>query len=107
MKGDRDLITRLANIADALSADRRTQISDAAIRQLREEVETARLSLRETEFPIDYQHVCLIECIAELAYARTDKSDAREQRALMYINSLRTLIRMDLNRTERRLGLFA
>lgn len=97
-----DLTRRLCNIADTLVEGRSVQISDEAIRQLRHEVDRGRMVFSEGDFEIGYQATCLIECIAELAYARTDKDISREERARMYINSLRTVLRMDLNIAERK-----
>lgn len=97
-----DLMMRLANIADALVESRATQIGDAAIRILKEEVETARRQISEAEYLVSYEATCLIECIAELAYARTDRDQRREERAMMYLNSFRTFVRIDVERLRRK-----
>jgi hypothetical protein len=101
MKGPLDLLTRLCNIADAMVETRAVQMSDAAIRQIRDDVQYARLQPCEEKSPIDYEASCLIECIAELAYARSDRDAAREDRAKMYINTLRGFMRADLDRATR------
>lgn len=102
MRNALELATRLANIADAMIADRRTQISDASLRTLRDEVEKSRMHLSETEFQIDYQATCLIECISELAYARSDGDAPREERAKLYIEKFRTFLRIDCDIAERK-----
>lgn len=102
MKSALDLVTRLCDIADALSENRTTQISDEAIRTLRDEVNKARTQLSETDFDVDYEASCLIECIAELSYARSDADRPREDRAVMYINTFRRFLRIDRDIAARR-----
>jgi len=93
-----DLVSTLCDIADSLVENRHcTQISDATLRTLRDEVRCSRMQLSETDFAVDYEASCLIDCIAELAYARTDGDRHREERALMYINTLRTFLRIDVD----------
>jgi hypothetical protein len=101
MKTAIELATRLCNIADAMTENRTTQIGDHAIRTLRDEVRCSRMQLSQDDFAIDYEASCLIDCIAELAYARTDGDKRREERALMYVNCFRAFLRMDVNRAER------
>lgn len=97
-----DLVTRLVKIAEALSQDRTVQISDASLRSLRDEVQKARMQICESNFEVDYQSTCLIECISELAYARTDQDRSREDRALLYIDMLRKFLRIDRDIAERK-----
>lgn len=97
-----ELVNRLVNVADTLVDDRRVQIGDLALRALKEEIKAAGMQLSESEYMVDYEARCLIDCIAELSYARTDGDKRREERALMYINSFRTFLRMDLNRAQRK-----
>lgn len=97
-----ELVTRLVGIADTMVDGRDTQISDIAIRTLRDEVLRGSRQLSESEFTVDYQSICLIECIAELAYARSENDTARQERATMYINTLRTFLRIDCERASRK-----
>jgi len=101
MKTALELASRLCDIADAMTQNRTTQISDHTLRTLRDEVNHGRSHCGESEFVIDYQASCMIDCIAELAYARTDGDQRREERALMYSNSFRTFLRMDVDRATR------
>lgn len=96
-----DLATRLVNIADMMVENRATQISDEALRTLKDEVRKGRTQNSEAEFAIDYEASCLVNCIAELAWARSEGDRRREERALMYINSFRTFVRMDVDRAVR------
>jgi hypothetical protein len=93
MRPDLELLGRLYRIADAMVESRTTQISDQSIRILREEIAAQRRRISEEENLIGYEAVCLIECIAELAYARSDQHKPREDRAVMYINTLRVFLR--------------
>ncbi len=102
MKTAIDLVTTLCNIADAMVESRTVQIGDAALRTLRDEVRCSRMQLSESDFAIDYEASCLIDCISELAYARTDHDRQREERALMYVNTLRTFLRIDVNNAVRK-----
>jgi hypothetical protein len=88
-----DLLRRLYKIADAMVESRTVQISDASIRELREEIDSERGRLTDDKNLIGYECTCLIECIAELAYARTDQDKPREDRATMYINCFRVFLR--------------
>lgn len=100
---DIDLLRRLITIATALSESRATQIGDASIRTLQSEVSTARSRVIDPDDEvIGYEATCLVECIAALAYARTDREPNRESRAICYVNALLGFMRMDLNRAERR-----
>jgi hypothetical protein len=96
-----DLATRLVAISEALVTNRTTQIGDAAIRILTEEVRAERMRISEDKSLIGYEATCLIECIAELAYARDEKDVPREQRAVMYINCFRQFVRIDRDIAER------
>jgi hypothetical protein len=104
MNANLELVTRLVKIADALTQNRSTQISDQSLRQLRDEVQKARMQICESEFQVDYQSTCLVECLSELAYARSDRDQSREQRALMYLDTLRQYLRIDRDLAERRLA---
>lgn len=97
MKTALELAERLCRMADAMSENRTVQISDETLRGLRDEVGKGRMQLSETDFNIDYEATCLVECLAELAYARSDRDRRREERALMYLNSFRTFLRIDVN----------
>lgn len=92
-----DLLRRLLSIGDVLVNDRRVQISDSAIRQLRADVSECRL---HGEI-VGYEATCLIECIAEIAFARSDKDSRRESRAICYVNSFSTFIRGDVASLEK------
>lgn len=97
-----EFMARLVSIAESLAHDRRSQITDDVIRKLSSDIASARRSIVETEDLIGYEATCLIECIAELAYARSDRDANRESRAIMYINTLLNFIRSDMQRAERR-----
>lgn len=97
-----DLANRLCQVADAMVDNRDVQMADDAIRGLRDEVRHHRSHLSENEFSIDYEAACLIDCIAELAYARSDKDRRREERALMYVNTFRTFLRIDAEKAARK-----
>lgn len=103
MKTAIDLAIRLCTVADALTENRTTQIGDHALRTLREEVNFGRTQLTagDGDFEIGYEASCLIDCIAELAYARTERDLHREERALMYVNCFRAFLRMDAERAAR------
>jgi hypothetical protein len=104
MNANLDLVTRLVKIADALTQSSTVQISDQNLRQLRDEVQKARMQIAESDFQVDYQSTCLIECISALAYARTDKDQSAEQRALKYVDLLRQFLRIDRDLAERKLA---
>ncbi|OKO68203.1 hypothetical protein AC629_42290 [Bradyrhizobium sp. NAS80.1] len=101
VRSDIALLDRLCLIADNLVETRRLQIGDAAIRTLRDEVQMRRFTPAE-ENVIGYEATCLIECIAALAFARTDQNKEGEERAVMYLNVLRQFCRLDLNAARRR-----
>jgi hypothetical protein len=101
MRSAIEIVTALCCAADAMAENRSTNISDAALRTFKEEIARASMQLSESEYPIDYEARCLVDCVAELAYARTDADQRREERALMYVNSFRTFLRIDLNRAQR------
>ncbi|KIZ39055.1 MULTISPECIES: hypothetical protein [Rhodopseudomonas] len=98
------LLRRLLTIADKMVDDRTIDISDATLRQLKGEIKLQRLRVDVTHGLIDYEATCLIETIAELAYARSERSERREQRAIMYINSLTCFMWSDLRAAEKRLA---
>lgn len=104
MKSPQELLSTLVKIADAMVEPRAVQISDEAIRTLKDEIRHASSQMSDGDYQIDYEARCLIECIAELAYARTDLDRKREERAMMYINSFRCFVRMDLEATARRIA---
>lgn len=95
------LTEKLLRVADTIAADRTVQVSDAALRQWREEVRFERSRVVPQDMLIDYEATCLVECLAALAYARTEKDRDREGRALCYINSLRVFMRNDLARARK------
>jgi hypothetical protein len=96
-----ELVTRLVDVADAMVEPRPPDISDSYLRSLKEQVHEARMRIAETDFAVDYEASCLIDCIAALAYARSARDKHGEERALMYLNSFRTFLRMDVNRAMR------
>lgn len=98
------LLDRLCSIADQLVETRAVQIGDTAIRTLRDEVQMLRYSPREENL-VGYEALCLIECIAALAFARSDKDAAGESKAVMYINCFRNFVRRDLEAAKRREGM--
>jgi hypothetical protein len=103
MKPAIELATLLVNVADGMVRDRNLQLGNEAIRTLKEEVRHGRSQFSEgADFAVDYQAGCLIDCLAELAYARSDGDRAREDRAIMYINSFRTFLRIDRDIAERK-----
>lgn len=95
MKSALDLVTRLCDIADAMVENPTLQIADEAIHSLRDQVRHSRSQLGESDFDVGYEASCLIDCIAELAYARTDGDKPRQDRATMYIHSFRKFLRID------------
>ncbi|KQW22122.1 hypothetical protein ASC80_01625 [Afipia sp. Root123D2] len=99
-----DLAKRLVLIGEGLAENRRTQISDASIRVLREQVADMRMDIRNEQTLIGYEATCLVECIAELAFARTDQDANRESRAICYVNSLTGFMRGDVMRAEKALS---
>lgn len=98
-----EIIAALCNAADKMSESRTVNISDAALRQLKDEIAHASMQISETDasYAIDYEARCLVDCLAELAYSRTDGDQHREERALVYVNCFREFLRMDLNRAAR------
>lgn len=101
MRADLDLIERLLKIAEQIATNRVLQISDAALRELKEEVRSLRLNMRIEPNLVDYEAAFLIESIAAVAYARTDRDADRESRAIMYINCLRPFMQADLAAANR------
>jgi len=101
MRADLDLIERLLKIAETMVESRAVQISDAALRQLKEEVRQQRMNFSDEPCLAGYEASFLVECIAELAFARSDRSPQREQRATMYINCVRPFMQGDLLATRR------
>ncbi|WP_398473091.1 hypothetical protein [Tardiphaga sp.] len=101
-----ELLRFLCNLADQVVATRMVNLSRETIASLRERVAAARTVLLDDDAPrlIDYEAACAVECMAELAYARADQSKPREDRAVMYLNTLRNFMRGDLNIAERKSG---
>lgn len=99
-----DLMRRLCAIADNVSQNRMTTLSRLAIDVLRAEVANCRMQpLDDSETRlIDYEAVCLVEAMTALTYARADKNLNAEERAVMYINTLRVFMRNDLNMAQRK-----
>ena len=97
-KSQIELLERLLKIADGLVENRKSNISGDSIRFLQEEVERERVRLLEGEGIVGYECMCLVECIAALAYARTDGDVNAESRAVTYINSFTVFLRTDLYR---------
>lgn len=96
-----EIVTALCDAADLVAENRNVNVADAALRLLQREILEGRMRLSETHNLIDYQASSLIDCLAALCYARTDGNQHAEERALVYVNSLRTFLRMDLNRAAR------
>jgi hypothetical protein len=97
MKPALELVALLVDVADKLAEDRTMQVSNEALRSWREDVAKSRMQLSEgSDFAVDYEASCLVDCITALAYARTDGDRGREQRALMYLNTFRTFLRKDV-----------
>jgi hypothetical protein len=103
-RSDFELVERLCNIADTITPTRTVQISDETLRRLREQVHSERFNLRNEDNLVGYEASCLIDCIAELAYARSDRDRGREERAIMYLNSFRSFMRGDLDKAMRAAG---
>jgi hypothetical protein len=104
MSGDvepQELLQRLLKIGESMVHDRRLQIGDAAIRTLRDQVTYARLRPCEDKALIDYQAANLVECIAAIAYARSERDIDSEDRAICYTNSLLGFMHGDLVRFEK------
>jgi hypothetical protein len=101
MRADLDLVERLLKIAEAIVANRTTQISDSAIRILRDQVREQRMNLREEPNIVGYEATFLVECIAEIAFARSDRREDSEQRAKMHINTVRAFMQGDLVKASR------
>lgn len=95
------LTEKLIGIADTVATDRSVQISDAALRQWRDDVQIERSRVNQQDPLIGYEATCLVECLAAIAYARTDKDKDGEGRALCYLNSLRSFMRVDLARAQK------
>jgi hypothetical protein len=93
MSDQLELLKRLCVIADKMVESRLMQMSDDTIRILRAEVETQRGRLLDGPNLIGYECTCVIECLAELAYSRTERHKSREDRAIMYINCFRVFLR--------------
>lgn len=91
----RELRERLLAIAENIAQDRRLDISDAALRELADQVALARFGLSDEESLLDYQAVCLVECLRAVAHARTDRDAAKESRAVCYLNSFVGFMRSD------------
>lgn len=96
-----EVLTALCAVADGMVDNRAANISDLSLRQLKDEVRHGSQQMSETDHLIDYEARCMVDCLAELSYARSEHDQRREERALMYINSFRTFLRMDLNRAAR------
>lgn len=98
---DIDLLQRLIKAAEVLTEDRRVNIGDEHLRQLKSEVAAALARpLGDAAPVIDYQAACLMQVVSEIAYARSDRGDDRESRAICYANCLLTFMRNDLARLQ-------
>jgi hypothetical protein len=96
------LTAKLINAADAAIDNRSVQISDAALRAWRREVHEEQMRVNQHDKLIGYEAVCLVACLSELAFARSEGDLNRELRAAGYLNPLRAFMRIDLERAERR-----
>ncbi|EKS26707.1 hypothetical protein [Afipia felis] len=96
-----ELLRRLILIGESLVEDRRIQLSDAAIRELREQVAITRMRPSEDAPVIGYEAANLVECLAAIAFARSDKDEKAESRVIAYSNSLLGFMRGDLTKLER------
>ena len=92
-----ELLTRLCGIAEQMTATRMMQLPRVTIEALRDEVAGARRRVAPEWDIVNYQSVCLVECLAALAYARSDEDRAAEDRARMYADDFRKFIRLDLD----------
>lgn len=99
----RELRERLLAIAETVAHDRRLDISDAALRTLSDQVAQARFCVSDEESGLDYQAVCLVECLRAVAHARTDRDERKESRAICYLNSFIGFMRSDAP-TQRRVS---
>jgi hypothetical protein len=100
------LLTLLCSMADEMAQSRATRMSREAIAVMRDRVRAERQALLDDDEPalIDYEATMLVECLAEVTYARADRDARRESRVVAYLNSLRTFMRQDLQQAERRLA---
>lgn len=90
-----ELRERLLAIAEKVAHDRQINISDAALRTLSDQVAQARFCISDDDSRLDYQAVCLIECLRAVAHGRSDRDEAKEGRALCYLNSFVGFMRSD------------
>lgn len=97
----RELRERLLKIAETVAHDRRLDIGDAALRTLSDQVAQARFCVSDDDSQLDYQAVCLVECLRAIVHARTDRDEAKEGRALCYLNSFVGFMRSDANPARR------
>lgn len=95
------LLRRLVDMGEALSVSRMTTLSDAAIRELRDQVMHHVMRPCEDMRLIGTEALCLVECMAELTYARAEKNIARENRMLTLVNALKGFLYVDLLRAEK------
>lgn len=98
-----DLLRRLIDIAAKLTENRAVTLNSAVIRELRDQVHHHVMRPCEDVRLIGCEAVCLVECMADLAYARDEKNSDREGRMLTLVNAHRGYLFTDLLRAERAL----
>lgn len=98
-----ELMALLCHVADQVSQSRMVTLGRDTMSSLRDRVSLARNCPLDPDAVrlIDYEAANLVEAMAELSYARADKDQRREERAVMYINTLRTFMRQDLQAAKR------
>lgn len=95
------LAEKLLKIGETIVPDRACTISDAALRELRVEVQVARGTIAEGFELIGYEAAFLLDAIAEIDDARRHRDAQRESRAAMYINTVRSFLSADVLRARR------
>lgn len=95
------LLRTLIGIAEDVTLNRAVTLGTASISELREEIAAARM--KPIDFPrvIDIEAMCLLEYLAELSYARSDKNAEREKRMGLFATSLMTFLQIDLANAEK------
>lgn len=96
-----ELLRRLIGMGEKLTENRAVTLGSAAIRELRDQVNHHAMRPCEDERLIGAEAVCLVECMAALAYAREEKNIARETRMVTLVNALKGFMYVDLVRAER------
>lgn len=95
------LLRRLVDMGEALSLNRATTLSDAAIRELRDHVMHHVMRPCEDVRLIGTEALCLVECMVALTYARADHNAEAESRMHTMVNALKGFLTIDLIRAEK------